>query len=68
MQGVCEKVAEAFQRAHGLRVDAATQITICCGQSEAMAAAVFAGKVDGATCARIGADEDHLPWFFLQIS
>jgi aspartate/methionine/tyrosine aminotransferase len=44
VQGVCEKVAEAFERAHGVRVDAATQITICCGQSEAMAAAVFAGK------------------------
>lgn len=44
VQGVCEKVAEAFEMSHGVRVDAATQITICCGQSEAMAATVFAGN------------------------
>lgn len=43
MQGVCEKVAEAFEKVHGVRVDPTTQITICCGQSEAMAASVLAG-------------------------
>ncbi|KAG0571922.1 hypothetical protein KC19_VG054100 [Ceratodon purpureus] len=47
VQGVCEKVAEGFERAHGVRVDAATQISICCGQSEAMAAAVFAVVEEG---------------------
>ncbi len=43
MQGVCEKVAEAFENTHGVKVDPETQVTICCGQSEAMAASVFAG-------------------------
>ncbi|XP_024378374.1 uncharacterized protein [Physcomitrium patens] len=47
VQGVCEKVAEAFEMSHGVRVDAATQITICCGQSEAMAATVFAVVEEG---------------------
>jgi aspartate/methionine/tyrosine aminotransferase len=43
VQGVCEKVAEAFENTHGVKVDPKTQVTICCGQSEAMAASVFAG-------------------------
>lgn len=45
MQGLCDKVAKSFENTHGVRVDPTTQITICCGQSEAMAAAVFAGKL-----------------------
>jgi aspartate/methionine/tyrosine aminotransferase len=45
VQGVCEKVAEAFENTHGVKVDPKTEVTICCGQSEAMAASVFAGLV-----------------------
>ena len=43
VQGLCDKVAKSFENTHGVRVDPTTQVTICCGQSEAMAAAVFAG-------------------------
>jgi len=43
VQGVCEEVAAAFERSHGVRVDAAAQITLTCGQSEAMAATMLSG-------------------------
>lgn len=42
VQGVCEILAEAMKRDHGLHVDPLTDFVICCGQSEAFAAAVFA--------------------------
>ncbi|KAJ7515466.1 hypothetical protein O6H91_22G014200 [Diphasiastrum complanatum] len=42
VQGVCEKVASAFEMAHGVKVDPATEVTLCCGQSEALAAAILA--------------------------
>lgn len=43
VQGVCEKVAKEFESSHGVKVDATTQITLCCGQSEAMAATMLSG-------------------------
>ncbi|KAJ7268862.1 hypothetical protein O6H91_Y398400 [Diphasiastrum complanatum] len=42
MQGVYKKVASAFEMAHGVKVDPATEVTVCCGQSEALAAAILA--------------------------
>ncbi|KAM0859207.1 hypothetical protein ACQ4PT_047348 [Festuca glaucescens] len=42
VQGVCDVLAETMKRDHGLRVDPLTDFAICCGQSEAFAAAIFA--------------------------
>ncbi|KAJ6823914.1 uncharacterized protein M6B38_128145 [Iris pallida] len=42
VQGICELLAARMRQSHGLDVDPLTDITICCGQSEAFAAAVFA--------------------------
>ncbi|KAH6813884.1 hypothetical protein C2S51_022902 [Perilla frutescens var. frutescens] len=42
VQGLCDYVAEKMKEMHGMRVDRLTDIVICCGQSEAFAATMFA--------------------------
>ncbi|XP_039783886.1 probable N-succinyldiaminopimelate aminotransferase DapC isoform X2 [Panicum virgatum] len=42
VQGICDILAEMAKRDHGLDVDPLTDFVICCGQSEAFAAAIFA--------------------------
>lgn len=44
MQGICDHVAKNMKNIHGLDVDPMTDIVICCGQTEAFAAAMFACK------------------------
>lgn len=43
VQGICEQLAKIVKQMHGLDVDPLSDIAICCGQTEAFAAAVFAG-------------------------
>lgn len=43
VQGICDELAKIAKRIHGLDVDPLTDIVICCGQTEAFAAAVFSG-------------------------
>uniref|UniRef100_A0A452YGT6 Aminotransferase class I/classII large domain-containing protein n=1 Tax=Aegilops tauschii subsp. strangulata TaxID=200361 RepID=A0A452YGT6_AEGTS len=42
VQGICDVLAATMKRDHGLDVDPLTDFAICCGQSEAFAAAIFA--------------------------
>ncbi|CAO2824335.1 unnamed protein product [Amaranthus hypochondriacus] len=42
VQGICDHVAKNMKNIHGLDVDPMTDIVICCGQTEAFAAAMFA--------------------------
>ncbi|CAN4091079.1 unnamed protein product [Withania somnifera] len=42
VQGICEHLADKLKQMHGLHVDPLTDIVICCGQSEAFAATMFA--------------------------
>ncbi|EFJ05780.1 hypothetical protein SELMODRAFT_236683 [Selaginella moellendorffii] len=42
VQGVCNKVAEHFEHFQGVKVDSKSDIVLCCGQSEALAAVTFA--------------------------
>ncbi|XP_031288084.1 kynurenine--oxoglutarate transaminase-like isoform X3 [Pistacia vera] len=42
VQGICEQLAKIVKQMHGLNVDPLSDIAICCGQTEAFAAAVFA--------------------------
>uniref|UniRef100_A0A0D9XKT6 Aminotransferase class I/classII large domain-containing protein n=1 Tax=Leersia perrieri TaxID=77586 RepID=A0A0D9XKT6_9ORYZ len=42
VQGICDILAETMRRDHGLDVDPLTDFAICCGQSEAFSAAIFA--------------------------
>ncbi|XP_020533584.1 kynurenine--oxoglutarate transaminase isoform X3 [Jatropha curcas] len=42
VQGICEHLAKNTKEMHGFDVDPKTDIAICCGQTEAFAAAVFA--------------------------
>ncbi|RCV42434.1 hypothetical protein SETIT_9G216200v2 [Setaria italica] len=42
VQGICDVLAETARRDHGLDADPLTDFVICCGQSEAFAAAIFA--------------------------
>lgn len=42
VQGICDHVAKIIKHMHGLDVEPLTDIAICCGQSEAFAAAMFA--------------------------
>ncbi|KAL6640920.1 hypothetical protein ACP70R_019101 [Stipagrostis hirtigluma subsp. patula] len=46
VQGICDILAETVKRDHGLDVDPLTDFVICCGQSEAFAAAIFASIID----------------------
>ncbi|KAJ8749426.1 hypothetical protein K2173_025470 [Erythroxylum novogranatense] len=41
VQGICDHLAKSMKEMHGLDVDPQTDIAICCGQTEAFAAAVF---------------------------
>ncbi|EEF47306.1 probable N-succinyldiaminopimelate aminotransferase DapC [Ricinus communis] len=42
VQGICDHLAGIMKEMHGLDVDPQTDIAICCGQTEAFAAAIFA--------------------------
>ncbi|KAL2323686.1 hypothetical protein Fmac_028065 [Flemingia macrophylla] len=42
VQGLCDHVAKMAKEMHGLDIDPLTDVAICCGQSEAFAAAIFA--------------------------
>ncbi|WVY95794.1 hypothetical protein V8G54_027945 [Vigna mungo] len=42
VQGVCDYLAKMMKERHGLDIDPLTDVAICCGQSEAFAAAIFA--------------------------
>ena len=42
MQGICDLVADKMKQMHGLAYDPVTDIAICCGQTEAFAATMFA--------------------------
>ncbi|XP_068338423.1 uncharacterized protein [Pyrus communis] len=42
VQGICDHLAHIMKQMHGLDVNPLTDIAICCGQSEAFAAAAFA--------------------------
>ncbi|KAH7517005.1 hypothetical protein FEM48_Zijuj09G0016100 [Ziziphus jujuba var. spinosa] len=42
VQGICDRLAEIVKKTHGLDINPLTDIAICCGQTEAFAAAVFA--------------------------
>ncbi|GAB2281772.1 hypothetical protein Dimus_016339 [Dionaea muscipula] len=44
VQGICDCVAKNLREMHGLDVDQLTDIAICCGQTEAFAAAMFARR------------------------
>lgn len=44
MQGICDILANTMKRDHDLDVDPLTDFVICCGQSEAFAAAIFASS------------------------
>ncbi|XP_043718601.1 kynurenine--oxoglutarate transaminase-like isoform X2 [Telopea speciosissima] len=46
VQGICEHLAEKMKLQQGLDVNPLTDIAICCGQTEAFAAAVFANRGD----------------------
>jgi hypothetical protein len=52
VQGICDFLAEAARRDHGLDADPLTDFVICCGQSEAFAAAIFASSTANAHFAR----------------
>ncbi|KAH1089428.1 hypothetical protein J1N35_016685 [Gossypium stocksii] len=41
VQGICDQLALKMKQMHGLNVNPLTDIAICCGQSEAFAAAIF---------------------------
>ncbi|KAE9589479.1 hypothetical protein Lal_00000239 [Lupinus albus] len=42
VQGICDHVSKMVKEMHGLDIDPLTDVAICCGQSEAFAAAIFA--------------------------
>ncbi|KAI3773183.1 hypothetical protein L6452_04387 [Arctium lappa] len=42
VQGICDLLADKMKQMHGLDVDPLTDIAICCGQTEAFAATMFA--------------------------
>lgn len=44
VQGICDYVAKNMKDMHGLDVDPTTDVVICCGQTEAFSAAMFACK------------------------
>lgn len=50
VHGICEYVATKMKRMHGLVVDPVMDIVICCGQSEAFAATMFASMCSICTC------------------
>ncbi|KAK7269638.1 hypothetical protein RIF29_22372 [Crotalaria pallida] len=42
VQGICDHVSKMVKEMHGLVIDPLTDVAICCGQTEAFAAAIFA--------------------------
>ncbi|CAL0320857.1 unnamed protein product [Lupinus luteus] len=42
VQGICDHVSKMVKEMHGLDIDPLTDVAICCGQSEAFAATIFA--------------------------
>ncbi|CAJ1969923.1 unnamed protein product [Sphenostylis stenocarpa] len=42
VQALCDNLAKMFKEMHGLDIDPLTDVVICCGQSEAFAASIFA--------------------------
>ncbi|XP_020102454.1 uncharacterized protein LOC109720005 [Ananas comosus] len=42
VQGICDLLAESMKRNHGLDLNPVTDFVICCGQTEAFAASIFA--------------------------
>ncbi|GAB4841066.1 hypothetical protein Ancab_021811 [Ancistrocladus abbreviatus] len=42
VQGICDHLAKIVKEMHGLDINPTTDIAICCGQTEAFAAAMFA--------------------------
>nr|XP_019702009.1 uncharacterized protein LOC105032816 isoform X2 [Elaeis guineensis] len=42
VQGICDLLAATMRQNYGLEVNPLTDVVICCGQSEAFAAAIFA--------------------------
>lgn len=42
VQGICDHLAKKVKEMHGLDIDPLTDVAICCGQTEAFAAAIFA--------------------------
>nr|CAD1840069.1 unnamed protein product [Ananas comosus var. bracteatus] len=42
VQGICDLLAESMKRNHGLDLNPLTDFVICCGQTEAFAASIFA--------------------------
>ncbi|XP_057428161.1 uncharacterized protein LOC130721385 [Lotus japonicus] len=42
VQGICDLLAKMVKEMHGLDIDPLTEVAICCGQTEALAAAIFA--------------------------
>lgn len=45
VQEMCDHLAKIVKNMHGLDVNPRTDLAICCGQTEAFAAAVFASKL-----------------------
>jgi hypothetical protein len=45
VQGICDHLANIMKEMHGLDFDPRTDMAICCGQTEAFAAAVFASML-----------------------
>ncbi|KAI9080282.1 hypothetical protein K1719_037676 [Acacia pycnantha] len=42
VQGICDRLAKIVKEMHGLDINPLTDVAICCGQTEAFAAAIFA--------------------------
>uniref|UniRef100_A0A1D1XPU5 Putative N-succinyldiaminopimelate aminotransferase DapC n=1 Tax=Anthurium amnicola TaxID=1678845 RepID=A0A1D1XPU5_9ARAE len=42
VQGICDMLSKMMKQKHGLHFDPLTEIAICCGQTEAFAATIFA--------------------------
>ncbi|XP_028794694.1 uncharacterized protein LOC114750288 isoform X1 [Neltuma alba] len=42
VQGICDHLAKIVKEMHGLDINPLTDVAICCGQTEAFAAAIFA--------------------------
>lgn len=42
VQGICDQLSKMVKEMHDLHIDPLTDVAICCGQTEAFAAAIFA--------------------------
>ncbi|KAJ0559384.1 putative aminotransferase, class-I, pyridoxal-phosphate-binding, aminotransferase, class I/classII [Helianthus annuus] len=50
VQGICDLLVDKMKQMHGLDVDPLTDIAICCGQTEAFAATMFASMFPSCYC------------------